>query len=332
MENNTETPILLLPPGRSGGGVEETQAVKISKPLIALNFALILSIVAMSFVVASVIRQAQIAKLAEKETTGTIFSNIPIEGRAAVVYDVANGKIIFQKNANARMPLASLTKLMTALTATDLVPLNSGITIRKEFLVGEGDTGLLPGETWKLKDLLDFSLMVSSNDGARSVASVVGAVNLKSTDYDLGRKDFILQMNAEAQKLALKQMYFINESGLDEGNTAGGYGSATDVAKLLEYMLGHNPEILETTKYETLTIDSGSRAHVAKNTNLDIQKIPGLLASKTGYTDLAGGNLAVAFDASIGRPIIVVVLGSSEKGRFSDVQNLVNASLLYTKE
>ena len=71
---------------------------------------------------------------------------------------------------------------------------------------------------------------------------------------------------------------------------------------------------------------------MAKNTNIDVEKIPGLLASKTGYTTLAGGNLVVAFDASIGRPIIVVVLGSSQEGRFKDVQSLVNASIKYVSQ
>ena len=315
MENNNQ-PILLLP------------APKISRKLLVLNAALLLSILVMTFMVATALHPSS----EKKEDAKTSVITVSIEAKAAFVLDVVNNQIIYRKNENARLPLASLTKLMTALTALELVPENSKITIRKEFLREEGDTGLLSGETWKLKDLLDFSLMVSSNDGVRSVASVVGAVNLKSTDYDLGRKEFIAQMNMEADKLGLKQTYFLNESGLDEGNTSGGYGSASDVAHLLAYILKKKPEVLETTKYESLTIDSGNKAHVAKNTNIDVEKIPGLLASKTGYTTLAGGNLVVAFDASIGRPIIVVVLGSSQEGRFKDVQSLVNASIKYVSQ
>src|SRR5204862_245705 len=101
---------------------------------------------------------------------------------------------------------------------------------------------------WKLKDLLDFSLLVSSNDGARSVASVVGAMDLKTNDYDLGRKDFINKMNMRAQDLGLKQTYFVNESGLDEGSVSGGYGSAKDVETLLQYILTNKPELVEATK------------------------------------------------------------------------------------
>ncbi|MFI5205966.1 MAG: hypothetical protein ACHQVK_03420 [Candidatus Paceibacterales bacterium] len=144
--------------------------------------------------------------------------------------------------------------------------------------------------------------------------------------------DFIKQMNAEAQRIGLKETYFINESGLDEGSVSGGYGSAIDVSKMMQYILANKPEIVEDTKYPSVDIKSLNATHTAKNTNTDIGAIPGLLASKTGYTTLAGGNLVVAFDASIGRPIIVVVLGSTESGRFEDVSNLVKASLAYITE
>ena len=75
---------------------------------------------------------------------------------------------------------------------------------------------------------MDFSLVSSSNDGARSIASVVGAFDLKNQDYNLGRKNFITKMNTVAQGLGLKQTYFINEDGLDVGDSSGGYGSAID--------------------------------------------------------------------------------------------------------
>ncbi|MBI4155792.1 MAG: D-alanyl-D-alanine carboxypeptidase [Candidatus Zambryskibacteria bacterium] len=317
--NNNQSQLLLPSP-------------KISKVLLAFDAFLLISIIGMFFAINGVFREQMRKEVIQKTITAEIFNNIRLEAKAAYVFDVAKGRVIFKKNENLQLPLASLTKLMTALTALELAPKNSQITIKKEFLKEEGDTGLLPGETWKLKDLMNFSLVVSSNDGARSVASVVGAVNLKTADFDLGRKDFITQMNSVAQKLGLKQMYFINENGLDEGNIAGGYGSASDVANLLRHIIVNKPELLEATKYQSTTISSETKKHLAKNTNEELGQIPGLIASKTGYTALAGGNLAIAFDASIGRPIIVVVVGSTEKGRFSDVQLLVNASLNYIKK
>ncbi len=257
------------------------------------------------------------------------FSKLLLKSKAVYVLDVKTNKVMFQLNSSTPLPLASITKLMMAYTAADLVSVNSKITVQKEFLEEEGDTGLLADETWKLQDLLDFSLLVSSNDGARTIASVVGALSLHTDNYDLGRKDFITKMNNNAQKMGLKQTYFLNESGLDENGTSGGYGSAEDIANLMSYILENKPKLLEATKYHISSINSLIQTHVAENTNTGMENIPGLLASKTGYTDLAGGNLAIAFDASIGRPIIVVVLGSTIDGRFDDVYKLVKASLEY---
>ncbi len=257
------------------------------------------------------------------------FDTISVTAKSAYVYDVVKGEVLYKKNELAQLPLASITKLMMALTASELVSRDSKISIKREFLAEDGDNGLLVDESWKMKDLLDLSLVVSSNDGARSLASVIGAAQLNSTDYNLGRKEFVSKMNEFSKKLGLHQTYFINESGLDSDNTSGGYGSAIDVASLMTYILKNKPEIIEATKYRTLTVDSFNKEHIIKNTNIEVENIPGLIASKTGFTDMAGGNLVVAFDASIGRPIIVVVLGSSEKGRFSDVLALTRASQYY---
>ena len=308
----------------------EQQNYAISKPLLVLNVIFVISILLMIFIIyTSSKKPGESARSTEKIAAPTPFEKVALDAKAAYVFDVSGNKVLFQKNQFAQLPLASVTKLMMALVATDLLPKNSRLTIKKEFLEGEGDTGLLPGESWKLGDLIDFSLVVSSNDGARSIASVVGAFDLKSQDYTLGRKDFVEKMNLKAQDLGLKQTYYINESGLDEGLSSGGYGSAIDTAKLMQFILINRPDILEATKYQVLNISSLNKTHSAKNTNIDINTVPGLIASKTGYTDVAGGNLVVAFDSSIGKPIIVVVLGSTEKGRFFDVSNLVRASINY---
>ena len=306
----------------------------ISSSLLVLNIFFVFSIVAMSF---AIFTSEQLSKITKEITPSKThitkaFDNLNIKAKSVFVYDVKNGVAIYKKNSNAQMPLASLTKLMMALTATELLPKNTEITIKKEFLAEEGDSGLLANESWKMKDLLDFSLVSSSNDGARSIASVIGAENLKTSDYNLGRKDFVKLMNKKAGELGLKQTYFINETGLDEDGISGAYGSAEDVESLMQYILIHKPEILEATKNKSISFESDTKEHKAKNTNSDVVNIPGLIASKTGYTDMAGGNLAVAFDPSIGNPIIVVVMGSTVDGRFDDINALVKASTEYIRE
>lgn len=312
--------------------MEETKNTEpISKKLLVLNALLVISIVFMVFLIYGLLHKPVVKEeiVYNEKTSSAIFDSVELEAKSVYVFDIVKNEVIFKKNEFVQLPLASITKLMTALTAVELVPENSRITIRKEFLSEEGDSGLLAGESWRLRDLLDFSLTVSSNDGARSLASVIGAINLNTTDYDLGRKDFITKMNEKAEELGLKQTYFINESGLDNGALSGGYGSAIDVSKLMEYMIKNHSEILEATKYQEIDVDSLDKTHTAVNTNFDVDQIPGLIASKTGYTNMAGGNLVIAFDASIGRPIVVVVLGSSIDGRFTDVSKLVEASRSY---
>ena len=109
----------------------------------------------------------------------------------------------------------------------------------------------------------------------------------------------------------------------DESETqSGAYGSARDVAKLFTYALNSAQELYAETATSSVTIMSlsGRRVH-ATNTDLVLDSLPGIIIGKTGYTDLAGGNLALIFEAN-GRRYAAVVLGSTEEGRFSDIQQL----------
>ncbi|OHA92966.1 MAG: hypothetical protein A3H52_02830 [Candidatus Zambryskibacteria bacterium RIFCSPLOWO2_02_FULL_39_26] len=307
---------------------EQNKPEGISLKLMIFNIILVLFIILMFFLIYGTLNKSQERQIDNFNQAITLeaFQNLELSAKSAYVYDVSGNRVIYKKNEFVQLPLASITKLMMALIASELIGENSRVTIKKEFLEEEGDTGLLADESWRMKDLLDFSLVTSSNDGARSLASVIGAYDLKTENFDFGRKDFISKMNQRAQELGLQQTYFVNESGLDNGSISGGYGSAIDTAKLMQYILKNKPELLEATKYQSITVNSLNKEHIAKNTNIEVSSIPGLIASKTGYTDKAGGNLAVAFDLSIGRPIIVVVLGSTIDGRFEDVSKLVAAS------
>ncbi len=253
------------------------------------------------------------------------FEAVDLEAKSAVVWDVVNGRTIFSKNCDEPLPLASLTKVMTAITATKEIDANQKVQITPEDLSPEGDSNLIVGDTWQASELRDFTLLTSSNDGAYALASVIKANrNNQMKDAD---NDFIKNMNENATDIGLSSSKFFNEHGLDrDGNKGGAYGSARDMVTLFEYALKNYPEILEATRYKNLNFSSTEKIYPAENTNIIVDKIPNLIASKTGYTDLAGGNLIVAFDAGLGRPIIISVLGSSEEGRFSDVLKLVEAT------
>ncbi len=262
------------------------------------------------------------------------FSEVSLEAKAAYVFDAKTGKELYSLNSETLLPLASLTKIMTAITALSLVPEGMAITIDKKFLEEEGDSGFFVGESWDIKDLLGFTLVQSSNDGAGALASVAGAWKEGApVPYESSRKEFIEKMNEEAKSLGLYSMYFLNETGLDIGeDLSGGYGSAKDVSNLFARAVKSYPEVFEDTRYGEVKIESlDGKTHIVKNTNSSVDKIPMLIASKTGYTDLAGGNLAIAWNAGFDHPIIVTVLGSTYEGRFTDVEKLVKATLEYLK-
>ncbi len=250
------------------------------------------------------------------------FASLNLEAKAAYALDLSTGRILFDKNAEEVLPLASITKLVSAVVAEKYLPPETNIPIT----TGDSD-GLDPGEVWSFKNLLAFTLVVSSNDGIDSIADVAGSVIATSSASD-PESVFVQEMNDTAEALGLSDMYFYNPSGLDESTTtSGGYGSAKDVANLVGYILKNFPSILSATTNEKITLSSNLVNHVATNTDDALPYIPSVVGSKTGYTDLAGGNLAVILDAGLMHPVALVVLGSSYDGRFTDMEALAAAAM-----
>lgn len=243
-----------------------------------------------------------------------------LEATSAFIWDVKKQRALLNKNASAQLPLASLTKLMTSLVALESLPQDAKVTMTLDAILQDGPSDFLDGESFDAHALSDFSLVSSSNDGAYALAAAAGAALL---EQGTPTTTFVDAMNIRAEELGMTQTYFSNPTGLDETESqSGSYGSARDVAFLMEYLIRRRPEIVEGSIKKHTEV-AGGALHTASNTNEIVEHIPGLLATKTGYTDLAGGNLVIAFDAGLNRPIVVSVLGSTRDGRFSDVLALV---------
>lgn len=255
------------------------------------------------------------------------YLNIALEARAVYVYNLKTKEVFFAKNENEKHPLASVTKLMTALVAREHMGESVVLTTLSDDISAEGDSGLRTGERWRLGDILDVLLLVSSNDAAHAVARFVGGEG-RDGDTESFRTQFIAMMNTKARTLGFSTMEFFNEAGLDVNPSLnGGYGSAREVALLMSELWNKYPETIEVTARKDARIYSQDNiAHILPNTNEIVGQIPGLVASKTGFTDISGGNLAVIFDRGVGEPIAIVVLGSTYKGRFDDMQKLVGLS------
>lgn len=258
-----------------------------------------------------------------QNTTVLSLGDLPVTAQSVYVYDVTAKRALYNKNADTVLPLASITKLMTTLVAHELMTNDDSITIPEVAVRQDGASGLQTGDHFASGSLIDYAMQASSNDAAYALA--VAAGSLIDTDYPADR--FITSMNVRAEELGLTSMIFYNPTGLDLSPTeAGAYGTAREVTFLMEYILKNYPDLLiETTEATSRIYNNSGEYYEAENTNPTIANIPNLLGSKTGYTDLAGGNLTVAFDAGFNRPIIITVLGSTYNERFSDVETLVNA-------
>jgi len=242
-----------------------------------------------------------------------------LSARSAVLYDPSTGAVLFAKDASTPRPLASLTKLMAATVVLNNTtrPLSEPVTLTKADIAPEGDAGdwnLHAGLTATLGDLIKFGLVASSNDAmAAAAASLDG--------------NYLKDMNATAANLGLEHTYFLNPTGLDlTTETSGAYGSAEDVAKLAGAFFKQYPEFFELTSSPVVSMEASGKTILANATTRPLLSVPGFIGAKTGYTDLAGGNLVAAFDVDIGHPLIAVVLGSTEQGRFDDIKTLIAAA------
>ncbi len=270
------------------------------------------------------------AVISSKPSVEKKIENVTVTAKAAYVFDMQTGQVLYAKNADEVLPLASVTKLMTALLANEILSEKSTVGVTYNAIAQEGDSGLLGGERFTRQTLSDMTLMTSSNDGAYALAEAAGGELAGSIDAGT----FIEAMNIRADQLELNSLKFYNPTGLDlSENQAGAFGSAKDIAHLMSYIVSNYPEILvETKESSTRFYNQNGDFHNAQNTNGVVNRIPGLIGSKTGYTTLAGGNLVIAFDVGLNHPIVVVVLDSSRDGRFEDVLKLSKATRLLFSE
>ncbi len=236
---------------------------------------------------------------------------------AAILYDPTTNTVLYEKNSQLTLPLASVTKLLTAYAVLSTVPTSTLITIQpKDITNGSdaGDWGLKVGDTLTLGDLLKISLVASSNYAIAAAAGSLGS-------------GYIDKMNKDAASLGLTHTYFLNPTGLDiDSRTSGAYGSAYDMARLAAAFLKEYPQYFELSSRPSVTVFASGHPVTARATATPLQNIPGFIGAKTGFTDLAGGNLVMAYDIDINHPLIAVVLGSTQDGRFADIRTLVDAS------
>jgi serine-type D-Ala-D-Ala carboxypeptidase (penicillin-binding protein 5/6) len=240
----------------------------------------------------------------------------PLEAKAAIVEDVATGQVLFTLHPNAARPLASTTKIMTALLTLQRVRPGAVVTIgpaaAAEGKSGAGfsELGLKLGEHITVKQLLYALMLQSSNDAAVALA-----------DYVSGSENaFVRAMNREARRLGLHRTVFFSPNGLDDR----GHSTARAMAALTREAV-RSPLIagIVRTQFHDIPDPTGGARHI-QNRNVLLWLYRGAVGVKTGYTAAAGYCL-VATARRDGRSLVSVVLGdvSSERS-FSDAAALLD--------
>lgn len=240
---------------------------------------------------------------------------INIDALAALSLEIgADGKkkTLYKKNENESLPIASLTKLMSALIILE-DPENFNLSkaiIISENAAGQGDTpnygNLKSGEKYTIEKLLNLTLIYSSNDAVFALAEINGEDN------------FVSEMNEKAKEIGLKETNFVNPHGLD--NATLNLSSASDLAILAEYILKNKPLVFEISSksYSADSIENGISKLILK----EGQKIIG---GKTGYTKIAKGCMLFVFQNENNSTFVNVILGTeTEEGRVAQMQKLIN--------
>ena len=221
-------------------------------------------------------------------------------------------RVLFEKEKNIRLPIASLTKLMTAKIVLDNYDLSKKIRTSKEAIAQEEDFGKLSaGKLLSVEYLLYPLLMESSNDAAYALANDYGGMT---------EEKFVGLMNKKARDLKMFETQFFNSSGLDIDEPAeiANYSSSLDLARLAENLLEESLiwEILSLEKFD-------SYGPELININKLLGKIPNMLGGKTGYTEKASGTFLLVMKSPRSKGYIInVILGSEDK--FLEMENLIN--------
>ena len=241
--------------------------------------------------------------------------NPVIDAKAGLVYDTRSGRFLFAKNPRIKLPVASLTKILSAIIVLENLDTKEAVVVPKEAIrVDEEKQTLYLGEEITVLNLLKMMLIESSNDAAYALA---GHVNSKGIN-------FVDKMNEKAQSLSMNDTNFLDPAGLNDD----AYSTLEDLVKLIRYSFKHDLiwEILTEKSIVVKSID-GKIEHRVESTNQLFGVVPDIFGGKTGYTENALGGMILVVDIpDKNDKLISVILGS--RSRFDDTKKLID----WTKE
>lgn len=248
------------------------------------------------------------------EKTHAGFNPAQLSAQGVLVYDLTDNKTIYDKNADEKLPMASLTKIMTAIVALENKKSDNQYIVRAEDLVGEDSMGLSDGEVLTLEELLYGLMLPSGNDAAETLAN----------NFALGRDGFIKAMNDKAQSLGLVNTHFSNPSGLQGDGVQ--HTTASDLLVITRYALETYPlfaKVVSTANHTISETTSHKGYDLYNETNL-LTTYPGVKGVKTGFTPEAGLCLVTYLEYE-DHKIIGILLNS--QNRRAEMKELLDYAL-----
>jgi D-alanyl-D-alanine carboxypeptidase (penicillin-binding protein 5/6) len=237
-----------------------------------------------------------------------------VRAPAAILVEPATGDVVFQRQATRPRPVASTTKLMTALITLERTRLSRVVgAVRYHGAPAESVIGLRAGERLTVADLLRGLLLASANDAAATLAARVAG----------SERAFVALMNRRAQQLGLRHTHYANAIGLD---ARGNYSSAEDLVKLT-LILRRNAFFRTVTNLPRATLHSGARERTILNRNVLVRAVPEVNGVKTGHTSGAGYILVASATKAQITVISVVLDEPSESARDNDSLALLRYGL-----
>jgi len=235
-----------------------------------------------------------------------------VSAKGVYAFDLASGTVLYEKNMDERRPVASITKVVTALVVVNHATLDEQVSILETDLLDPSSpytkVGLRTGDTLNVRDLLYGLLLPSGGDAANALARFVGTKLSGSTDPVTAQTAFIDEMNAYVQKLGLKDSFFTDPAGDDDQNA---YSTAHDIA-ILGGELMKNANLAFIVKEPTYSIASLVGEPYTGDTTNQLLGQDGVVGIKTGSTEGAGASVVLARSVNNGQNIVVMaVLGST---------------------
>lgn len=243
--------------------------------------------------------------------------SLNLDAESAILIEASSGKVLYEKTPDEKLPMASMTKIMSMLLIMENIN-NGNLNYTDKVIISKNASGmggsqvfLQEGEEYKVEDLLKCIAVSSANDAVVAMAEKIsGSVEA-----------FVELMNNKAKELGLTNTNFANPHGLDNENH---YSSARDMARLGQELLKHEEILKFTSIYEDyLTKPDGSQVWLV-NTNRLVRFYDGVDGLKTGYTTAAGHCLTATAKKNDLRLISVVMKSSSSDARSKDTATLLS--------